>query len=425
MPYRVRSEDHVVHLCAPGGPATGGAKLTDANARRLDRQNMNAVVHHLLKRNLPPLTLFSTADSRKGESIMKREGNIRELNDDLEQRVAEGEQAKARLSAEHAILLAQQATSPDGILVVNEHGKIISFNQRLVDMWGIPPDVVDSRSDERAWQVVLSKVADPAGLLARIKYLEEHREENGREEIALNDGRSFELHSGPMYGADGTYYGRVWYFRDVTERKRAEQSLERSSEKLRRMMNGTINAITLMVEGRDPYTAGHEKRVAQLACAIATEMGLTADQIEGIRIAGYLHDLGKICVPAEILAKPGRITAIEFSMIKVHPQFGYEILKEIEFTWPVAQATLQHHERLDGSGYPQGLAGGKILIEACILAVADVVEAMSSHRPYRAALGIELALDEISKKTGTLYDPHAVDACLNLLKRKAFQFDAR
>lgn len=185
---------------------------------------------------------------------------------------------------------------------------------------------------------------------------------------------------------------------------------------------GTVQALAHTVETRDPYTAGHQQRVADLARTIATEMGLSADRIDGIRMAGVIHDIGKVAVPAEILSKPGRITAHEFGIIKTHSQVGYDILKDIEFPWPVADIVLQHQERIDGSGYPQGLKGDEILVEARILAVADVVEAMSSHRPYRAALGVDKALEEIVKNKGALYDSDVADACVRVFKEKGFSF---
>jgi putative nucleotidyltransferase with HDIG domain len=165
---------------------------------------------------------------------------------------------------------------------------------------------------------------------------------------------------------------------------------------------------------RDPYTAGHQERVAHLACAIAGKIGLSEERVEGLRVAGLLHDVGKVSVPAEILSKPMTLTPAEFDLIKAHPQTGYEILKGIDFSWPVAEIVLEHHERLDGSGYPRGLKGEAISLEAKILAVADIVEAMSSHRPYRAALGTDKALEAITKDKGTLYDPGVVDACVEL-----------
>jgi putative two-component system response regulator len=194
-------------------------------------------------------------------------------------------------------------------------------------------------------------------------------------------------------------------------------------EKLRKAMEGTIQVISSTVEMRDPYTAGHQRRVAALAGAIATQMGLPEDRIDELRMAGIIHDLGKIAVPAEILSKPGRITEAEFNMIKCHPQAGYDILKDIEFPWPIAQIILQHHERMDGSGYPQGLSGDDILMEARILAVADTVEAMASHRPYRPALGIDKALEEISKNKGILYDLEVADACIELFSEKCFEWN--
>lgn len=187
-------------------------------------------------------------------------------------------------------------------------------------------------------------------------------------------------------------------------------------------MEGMVKTLASTAEKRDPYTASHQRRVTQLACAIAKEMGLPKEQIEGIHVAGTLHDIGKICVPAEILSKPGPITESEFGIIKTHPQVGHDILKRIEFPWPITQIVLQHHERMDGSGYPQGLSGQDILLEARILRVADVVEAMSSHRPYRPAHGIDKALEEISKNKGVLYDSHVVEACLKLFTERRFQF---
>ncbi|MBI4302629.1 MAG: PAS domain S-box protein, partial [Chloroflexi bacterium] len=210
---------------------------------------------------------------------------------------------------------------------------------------------------------------------------------------------------------------------DIAERKRAEEELKQTLENLQRVMNGITNAMGVIVEARDPYTAGHQRRVTQLAYALAQEIGLPPKQLEAIQVAGILHDIGKICVPAEILSKPGKISEPEFALIKNHPQMGYDILKGIEFPGPVAQAVKQHHERLDGSGYPDGLRGEEIILEARILGVSDVVEAMSSHRPYRPALGVANALEEISQKRAILYDPGVVDACLRLFMDKGFQFN--
>jgi putative nucleotidyltransferase with HDIG domain len=196
-----------------------------------------------------------------------------------------------------------------------------------------------------------------------------------------------------------------------------------TEEKLQKALEGTIQALGQTTETRDPYTAGHQRRVTQLACAIAEEMDVSSEQIEGIRVAGLMHDIGKISVPAEILSKPSQLTDTEFSLIKAHPQGAYDILKTIDFPWPVANIVFQHHERLDGSGYPHALKGEDIILEARILAVADVVEAMVSHRPYRPALGIDKALEELSDNKGVKYDSEVVNACLKLFAEGGFEFD--
>ena len=207
------------------------------------------------------------------------------------------------------------------------------------------------------------------------------------------------------------------------ECKRIEEELRRKNEQLQENFIAMINALASAIEMRDPYTAAHQRWVTQLACVIAGEMGLTKDQVEGLQMAGLIHDIGKMNVPTEFLIKPGLLSEIEYEAIKVHPQSGYDIVKQIDFPWPVAQIILQHHERMDGSGYPQGCSGSEILLEARILAVADVVEAMASHRPYRDAHGLELAMGEISRNRGSLYDPETVDACLRVFKEERFTFE--
>ncbi len=210
--------------------------------------------------------------------------------------------------------------------------------------------------------------------------------------------------------------GRVEHYYDITERKQAE-------ERLKKTIDATLDTMSKIIETKDPYTSGHQHRVCQLAVPLARELGLSPDKIEGIRIASLIHDIGKIGLPAEILSKPTKLADIEFSLIKGHSQTGYDILKSIDFSYPIAQIVLQHHERLNGSGYPNGLRADKILLEAKIMGVADVVEAMSSHRPYRPALGIDKALEEISKNKTILYDPKVVDECLALFKKKGFKFE--
>lgn len=220
---------------------------------------------------------------------------------------------------------------------------------------------------------------------------------------------------------DNLVYGIV-ALHTRTERIRAESEVKKSLNKLRKALGAIIQVLEQTVEIRDPYTAGHQRRVADLACTVAEEMGLSDDRIDGIRIAGIIHDIGKIYVPAEILSKPRRLSQIEFNLIKTHPQVGFDVLKAIDFPWPVAKIILQHHERLDGSGYPHNLSAGDILLEAKILGVADVVEAMASHRPYRPSLGVDEALKEISKNKGILYEPVVVDACSQVFEESRFEF---
>ena len=219
---------------------------------------------------------------------------------------------------------------------------------------------------------------------------------------------------------DGEVVGAQAIIKDITESKRAEEELKQSFERMRKALGATVQSISMIVEMKDPYTAGHQQRVSDLARAISTEMGLSADQRDFIRTASAIHDIGKISIPAEILSKSTKLTDMEFNLIKTHAQSGHDILKDIEFPWPVADVVLQHHERMDGSGYPQGLKGNDIFLEARIMAVADVVEAIASHRPYRPSLGIDCALDEISRNKGILYDADVVDACLKLFQEKGY-----
>jgi PAS domain S-box-containing protein len=222
---------------------------------------------------------------------------------------------------------------------------------------------------------------------------------------------------------DGNVTGFQSVARDITERKQVEKKLKNTLESLRKAVGATIQVMVSAIEVRDPYTAGHQIRSAGLARAIATEMGLSPDKIEGIRVVASIHDIGKLSIPAEILSKPSKLSELEFSLIKEHAQKGYEILKDVESPWPLAEIVCQHHERMDGSGYPKNLKGNDILIEARILIVADVVEAMASHRPYRPSLGIDTALEEIEKNRGTLYDKAVADACLRLFREKGFKLE--
>ena len=228
----------------------------------------------------------------------------------------------------------------------------------------------------------------------------------------------------PLKGANGEILKWFGTCTDIHDLKMAQLDIMRHVEKLQIAVMSTVQVATTLSEMRDPYTAGHERRVAEIAVAIGAELGLDERRQEGLRVAGHLHDVGKITIPSEILSKPGKLSKIEYQLIQGHAQAGYDVLKAVEFPWPVAQVALQHHERMDGSGYPQGLKGEAILFEARIMAVADVVESMSSHRPYRPALGIEAALAEIEHGRGTAYDPVVADACMKLFREKAYAIPA-
>ena len=208
--------------------------------------------------------------------------------------------------------------------------------------------------------------------------------------------------------------------RDISERKLGEDKVLAYIEELRLAFQGIVQVATAISEMRDPYTAGHQRRVAELAVAIGTGLGFDQSRLDGLRVAGFLHDIGKISIPAEILSRPGPLTVVEYQMVQGHPQSSHDVLASVKWPWPVAEIVLQHHERMDGSGYPRGLRGESILVEARVISVADVVEAMASHRPYRAALGIERALAEIEAGSGTRYDPAVVGACVSLFRDKAY-----
>lgn len=216
--------------------------------------------------------------------------------------------------------------------------------------------------------------------------------------------------------------GTVNYIRDITNRWRAEEAKDYNLKRTEKAFNGILLAITYILEEKDPHKINHPGRVSKFACAIGRELELPQNSIEGLRVMGSLHDIGEMIIPLEILCKPGKLSSYEFDFIKAHPQIGYDILKGIEFPWPVAEAVFQHHERINGSGYPLKLSKKSIISEAKILAVADVIEAITSPRPYRPALGLESAMEEILRNTDILYDSEVVNACLTLFKNNYFDF---
>jgi PAS domain S-box-containing protein len=344
-------------------------------------------------------------------------GIVMNIHDVTERRLAEEalrkNEAKYRQLAEDA---------HEGIFQSTAEGRYITVNQAFANILGYesPEEVVKNITDI-AHQVYVHP-EDRANI---VQIIEKEGSVKGYEaQFYRKDGSktwvSINMHAIRDDQGNLLYYQGI--DQDITDRKKMEKERQENIERLRRSLGATINAMAVTVETRDPYTAGHQRRVADLARTIASEMRLTNEQIDGIRMASMIHDIGKISIPSEILAKPTKLTELEFSLIKTHSQSGYNILKDIDFLWPVAQIILQHHERINGSGYPNGLTGEQILLESQILAVADVVEAISSHRPYRPAFGINIALNEITKNRGILYNPDIVDACLRLFGEKNYKF---
>jgi PAS domain S-box-containing protein/putative nucleotidyltransferase with HDIG domain len=342
--------------------------------------------------------------------------------------ITERKQAEKRLyeSEKRYRLLAENAA--DVIWTVDMNMRLTYISPSVTHLLGY--------SVQEAMAKPMEEVFTPASFEAAMKALAEELAIENMEPKDLLRSRTLELE---LYCRDGSIApveincsflrepdGRPTEIfviaRGISERKQAEEEAKRSNERLVNAMENTIQAMAMIVEMRDPHTAGHQRRVTQLACAIAKEIGLSEDQITGLRLAGLIHDIGKVRIPAEILTNPNGLSEAEFNIIKTHPLVGYEILKTIDLPWPIAQIVHQHHERIDGSGYPSGVSGDDIILEARVLAVADVVEAIASHRPYRPALGIDKALDEISQQSGVLYDPKVVNACLKVFREEGFEF---
>ncbi len=307
--------------------------------------------------------------------------------------------------------------SPDAVALVDEMGRFLTVNPTMAERFGLTPPELEGKSFH---DVIPKELADIR--------LEKGKEVIEKEKLVYFEDKRAGLHFQHYYVPISTS-GQQETFqvisRDITEIRQTQNDLEETLNELNRAVQGIFQVLSATLELRDAYTAGHQKRVTNLACAIAREMDLEEDRIQGLYFAGMVHDIGKISVPAGILAKPTRLTDMEFALIKDHVRAGYNILKDIEFPWPIADIVVQHHERLDGSGYPAGLFGEDILLESRILAVADVVEAMNSHRPYRPGLGLEVALKEIEKKKGLLFDEDVVDTCLKLFRETGYTFEDR
>jgi PAS domain S-box-containing protein/putative nucleotidyltransferase with HDIG domain len=324
-----------------------------------------------------------------------------------------------KVTTEQQMMVKDSAltSSINAIALTDLHGKLTYVNPSFLKLW----DYKDSK--EVLGESLIGLWQQCADIDKARKSLTKKGEWKGELATKRKDGSVFiiQVSAQIIKGPGGKPLCAMASFIDITERKKAEEDALSSYQQMTKNMEDTIQAMAMTVEYKDRYTASHQRRVAQLARAIADEIGMDENRKEGLYLAGLVHDIGKLRVPAEILSNPGKLSEAEFSMIKLHPQTGYDILKEIQFQWPLAQIVQQHHERIDGSGYPLGLKEDDIYLESKILAVADVVEAMASHRPYRPALGIEKALEEISQHKGTLYDSVIVNACLHLFNEKGFE----
>jgi PAS domain S-box-containing protein/putative nucleotidyltransferase with HDIG domain len=311
--------------------------------------------------------------------------------------------------------------APAGMIAASpESGKILQANSKALSMFGYELDEIITKTlTDITYQEDLA-VSDE-----RNKRLAEGALHNlaFKKRYLRKDGSHFwaESFASALKDSNGKVIRFVGSIVDITERKLAEEKISSYLQQLERSMEGTLHAVSNMIEFRDPYTAGHERRVGIIAADIAREMGWPNERCKNLEYIGLVHDIGKIAIPAEILTKPSRLSCLEYEMVKGHAEKGYEVLKDVDFPLPIAEIIRQHHERMDGSGYPRGLRGEEILMEARIIAVADVLESIASHRPYRPALGVEVAIKEIEENKGTLFDEQVVVALLNLFRVKKYQ----
>ncbi|MCX5816513.1 MAG: PAS domain S-box protein [Proteobacteria bacterium] len=338
------------------------------------------------------------------------------------QDITNRKQAEEQLKHERQRFSVLSENAPFGMAMIDKDGNFVYINPKFKEIFGYNLSEIP---DGRTW--FTKAYPNPAYRQTVIAAWVEDLKAAGPGEkrprvftVTCKDGTEKIVNLISVQMETGVH---IMTCEDITSRKLAEEELQQTTEKLRKSLSGTIQALSSTVETRDPYTAGHQRKVSNLARVIAQEMGLSNDTVDTIRMAGIIHDIGKISVPAEILSKGGTLTNIEMNLIKVHSQSGYDILKDVGLPYPIAEIVLQHHERLDGSGYPQGLKGEQILLETKIISVADVVEAIPSHRPYRPALGIDAALEEIENNKDILYDAQVVEACLKLFREKGFCFE--
>ena len=404
-------------------PALPLVVLTGSHVLSMGRDAIHlGLQDYLVKGKSDPEVVVRTlryAMERKG-----LENALIAANSALEERVAE---RTADLEVSNRVLRSSlernQAflrNASDGVYILDAEGKVLELSDSLctmlgytrAELMGAHVSLWNAQWSPLELRSVLGKLAAKAD---RSEFETRHRRKDGTILDVEVSGQRLELSGQTLLYLSA---------RDVTEKKRADRQILDQIEQLKSSVMSTVEVATVLNEMRDPYTAGHERRVAAIAAAIGAHLGFDENRQEGLRVAGHLHDVGKVIVPSEILSKPGKLGALEYQMIQGHAQAGFDVLKNVKFPWPVAEVALQHHERMDGGGYPQGLKGEAILLEARIMAVADVVEAMSSHRPYRSGLGIEEALAEVEGGGGTKYDRTVVEACLTLFREKGYSIPA-
>jgi len=376
-----------------------------------------------------------TDPSRTNQELIAENTLLKQRIQDSDQEISDLKRTEEKLTEKYKLLESMVQSSAVATFVVDRGHKVVYWNKACADLTGSKSEDLLGTSDH--WKpfydhprpcvadVIInnnfSEMTNLYAVYARSVLIPDGLRAEGWYPNLGGKNRYILFDAAPIRDDNGELIAAIETLQDITDRKRAEKKLEETLENLRKSMGTTIQVMVSTVEARDPYTAGHQLKSANLARAIATEMGLSQEKIEGIRMAGSIHDIGKISIPAEILSKPTKLSEIEFALIKEHAHRGFEMLKNVESPWPLAEIVYQHHERMDGSGYPRNLKGEEILMEARILTVADVVEAMESHRPYRPGLGIEAALNEIEKNRGIFYDATVVDACLSLFREKGFQ----
>jgi PAS domain S-box-containing protein len=373
--------------------------------------------------------LLELEEYKKDGSIVWLDNHLSTLRDNekkligiiaLSHDITDRKRAEVALQESEELFRSYLEYAPDGVYMSDLEGNFLYGNRKCEEIIGYRREELVGKNFLEL-NILPEKSLNKAGQLLQANM---EGKSTGPDEIQLirKEGRLTPVEINTSVVQRKGQRIVLAFVRDINERKKSEATLKNTLESLRKAFGATIQVMVSATEVRDPYTAGHQLRSADLARAIATEMGLTQDRIDGIRIASSIHDIGKLSVPAEILSKPTKLSEIEFSLIKEHSLKGYEMLKDVESPWPIAQIVYQHHERMNGSGYPRNLKGDEICTEARILSVADVVEAMASHRPYRPSLGIDSALEEISKNRGILYDPEVVDTCLRLYKEKGYKF---